>query len=129
MNNTLISIVCVLATASICQAQPTDHWGAFDANKDNVLNMAEFGKYRSEQYVELDINLDGVWTRSEFVKRPSHLKHLRPDDLRAKFKRWDKNKDGLWTIEEAEMAIEGNFRWLDKNKSKSISIDEMPPKF
>jgi Ca2+-binding EF-hand superfamily protein len=54
---------------------------------------------------------------------------LRPGDLRAKFKRWDKNKDGLWTIEEAEMAIEGNFRWLDKNKSKSISIDEMPPKF
>ena len=50
----------------------------------------------------------------------------RIDSLRGKFKKWDKNKDGFWDINEASKAIYGNFRWLDKNKNKSISINEHP---
>lgn len=129
MKKMLISMICLLASASISHAQSDEGWRAFDENKDNALSMMEFGNYRSFQYVELDINLDGIWSQSEFVKRPNSMKYMRPNDLRAKFKRWDKNKDGMWSITEAEKAIKGNFRWLDKDKNKLITATEMPAKF
>ena len=129
MKKTLISMTCFLASASICHAQSDEGWRAFDENKDNALSMVEFGSYRSFQYVELDINLDGMWSQSEFVKRPNSMKYMKANDLRAKFKRWDKNKDGMWSVTEAEKAIIGNFRWLDKDKNKLITTTEMPNKF
>ena len=129
MKKMIISIACLLASASICHAQSDLGWRAFDENKDNALSMVEFGNYRSFQYIELDINLDGKWAQSEFVKRPNSMKYMRANDLRAKFKRWDKNKDGVWSMNEAEKAIKGNFRWLDKDKNKLITTKEMPSKF
>jgi len=49
--------------------------------------------------------------------------------LRSKFKRWDKDGDGFWTLTEAEKMIKNNFRWLDKDKSKTITVKEMPKNF
>ena len=42
---------------------------------------------------------------------------------------WDKDENDIWTLAEAESAILGNFNWLDKDKNKSISIEEMPTDF
>ncbi len=129
MKKTLITMTCLLASAGLSHAQSDLGWSTFDENKDNALSIVEFGNYRSFQYVELDLNLDGIWSRSEFVKRPNSMKHMKVNDLREKFKRWDKNKDGVWSAAEAERAIKGNFRWLDKDKNKLITVTEMPRKF
>ena len=57
------------------------------------------------------------------------MKRNAPTRLREKFKRWDKDENGVWSLKEAEMAINGNFKWLDKDKNKSISMKEMPADF
>ena len=59
----------------------------------------------------------------------AYMKRNDPTRLREKFKRWDKDENGVWSLKEAEMAIDGNFKWLDKDKNKSISIKEMPADF
>jgi Ca2+-binding EF-hand superfamily protein len=73
--------------------------------------------------------MDGLWTKEEFVKRPAYMKRNDPTRLREKFKRWDKDENGVWSLKEAEMAINGNFKWLDKDKNKTISMKEMPADF
>ena len=102
---------------------------AFDKNKDNALSLGEFAKYKAEQYAELDVSGDGKWTRPEFVKGLRDLKGLDPHWLREKFKRFDKDDNGILTIDEAENEIAKNFKWLDKDKSKTISKKEMPKNF
>ena len=130
MKKTLFGIVCCLALPStICFAEDVGGWRTFDIDKNNALNMIEFGNYQSGLYVELDSNLDGRWTRSEFVTRPSSMRRINPDFLRSKFKRWDKDGDGFLTLAEAEKMLKNNFRWLDKDKSKTITVKEMPRNF
>jgi Ca2+-binding EF-hand superfamily protein len=118
-----------MITSALCLGDTSELWRPFDANKDNALSKAEFGKYLAEQYVALDEDMDGVWTKEEFVKRPDYMKRNDPTRLREKFKRWDKDENGVWSLKEAEMAINGNFNWLDKDKNKLISIKEMPSDF
>ena len=130
MKKALLGIAYFLALpSSICHAEDANGWPTFDLNKDSALTLTEFGNYQSNIYVELDTNLDGRWTRSEFVTRPSYMRRINPDFLRSKFKRWDKDSDGFLTLAEAEKMIKNNFRWLDKNKSKMITVEEMPKKF
>ncbi|MAV75854.1 MAG: hypothetical protein CBD32_02195 [Actinobacteria bacterium TMED172] len=113
----------------LCFAQIDEKWRLFDKDNNNELNYQEFSELRIAQYAELDVNGDSQWARREFVKREDNMAHGRIDSLRGKFKRWDKNDDGLWSIEEAEKAIIGNFRWLDKNRDRSLSINEFPAQF
>ena len=51
------------------------------------------------------------------------------DFLRSKFKRSDKDGDGFLSLAEVEKMIKNNFRWLDKDKSKTITVKEMPKNF
>ena len=127
----LVTILGVSFFASLyCfSEEQDDRWRAFDANNDNALSGEEFGNYLADQYSTLDKNLDGEWTKREFVNRPAYMKRNDPTRLREKFKRWDKDENGIWTLTEAESAILGNFDWLDKDKNKSISIEEMPTDF
>ena len=113
----------------LCFAQIDDKWRQFDKDNNNELSLQEFSQLRIAQYAAIDRNSDGQWTRREFVKREDNMTHGRIDSLRGKFKRWDKNDDGLWNVEEAEKAIIGNFRWLDKNRNGSLSIKEFPAQF
>ena len=130
MKKTLLGIAFFLVLPlSICHAEDVDGWRTFDIDKNNALNIVEFGNYKSMLYIELDTNLDGRWTRSEFITRPSYMRQMNPDFLRSKFKRWDKDGDGFWTLTEAEKMIKNNFRWLDKDKSKTITVKEMPKNF
>lgn len=121
--------VSVFASVYCFSEEDNDRWRAFDVNKDNTLSGEEFGNYLADQYSTLDKNLDGKWTKREFVNRPAYMKRNDPTRLREKFKRWDKDENGIWTLTEAESAILGNFKWLDKDKNKSISIEEMPTDF
>ena len=130
MKETLLGIAFFLVLPlSICHAEDVDGWQTLDIDKNNALNIVEFGNYKSMLYIELDTNLDGRWTRSEFMTRPSYMRRMNPDFLRSKFKRWDKDGDGFWTLTEAEKMIKNNFRWLDKDKSKTITVKEMPKNF
>jgi Ca2+-binding EF-hand superfamily protein len=63
------------------------------------------------------------------VKGLRDIKDLDPHWLREKFKRFDKNDDRVLSLEEAESEIAKNFKWLDKDKNKKISLKEMPKKF
>ena len=129
MQKTPLIFLLSMITSALCLGDASELWRPFDANKDNALSEAEFGKYLAERYVALDEDMDGLWTKEEFVKRPAYMKRNDPTRLREKFKRWDKDENGVWSLKEAEMAIDGNFKWLDKDKNKSISIKEMPADF
>ena len=75
------------------------------------------------------MNGDGKWSRSEFVKGLRDIKGIDPHWLREKFARFDKNDNRSLSLEEAENEIDKNFKWLDKDKSKSITPKEMPKRF
>lgn len=126
MKKSQITIACLLLLPISSFA---DSWKAFDKNKDSMLDLTEFANYKADLYAELDMNGDGKWTRSEYVKGLRDIKDLDPHWLREKFKRFDKNDDRVLSLEEAESEIAKNFKWLDKDKNKMISQKEMPKKF
>lgn len=103
-----------------------ESWRRFDQDGNGELSAAEFTQLRVAQYAALDRNADGQWTRREFVQRAPGMTRGRIDALRGKFKRHDKNDDGLWDTAEAARAIKANFRWLDKNKNGSLALQEFP---
>ena len=121
--------VSVFVSVYCFSEEHNERWRAFDVNKDNALSGQEIGNFLADKYSTLDKNLDGKWTKREFVNRPAYMKRNDPTRLREKFKRWDKDENDIWTLAEAESAILGNFNWLDKDKNKSISIEEMPADF
>ena len=129
MKKTQINIAFLLFLPVICFAESNEPWKAFDKNKDNALSLGEFANYKAELYAELDMSGDGKWTRPEFVKGLRDLKGMDPHWLREKFKRFDKDENGLLTLDEAEKEIAANFKWLDKDKSKTITPKEMPGSF
>ena len=127
MKKSQITIACLLLLPISSFADSS--WKAFDKDKDSMLNLTEFANYKADQYAELDMNGDSKWTRSEYVKGLRDIKDLDPHWLREKFKRFDKNDDRVLSLEEAEREIAKNFKWLDKDKNKKISLKEMPKKF
>ena len=84
MKNKKMKLACLLFVPVACLAQSKEAWMAFDKNKDNALSLGEFAKYKAEQYAELDVSGDGIWTRPEFVKGLRDLKGLDPHWLREK---------------------------------------------
>ncbi|MGC6480836.1 MAG: EF-hand domain-containing protein [Porticoccaceae bacterium] len=124
-----IKLSCLLFVPIVCTAESKEAWQAFDKNKDNALTIAEFANYKADQYADLDVSGDGKWSKSEFVKGLRDMKDMDPHWLREKFRRFDKDDNGILTIEEAEKEIAVNFKWLDKDKSKTITKKEMPKKF
>ena len=127
MKKTQVTIACLLLLPISSFADSS--WKAFDKDKDSMLSLSEFANYKADQYAELDMNGDSKWTRSEYVKGLRDIKDLDPHWLREKFKRFDKNDDRVLSLEEAESEIAKNFKWLDKDKNKKISLKEMPKKF
>ena len=123
------SLICCLLLSVSANAEMDDSWRQFDKDSNNELSLEEYSSLRIAQYVAIDRNGDNQWTRREFVMRSDDMSNGRKDALRGKFKRWDKNGDGLWSTGEAEKAIGGSFRWLDKNRNKSLSINEFPKQF
>ena len=123
----LLSIICTAQASEL--ASESDSWRQFDKDNNSELSFEEFSSLRIAQYTVLDRNGDGKWTRKEFVKRTPNMRKGRIESLRGKFNRWDKDEDGYLDTTEASKGIKGNFRWLDKNKDKSLPIDEFPKHF
>ncbi|MEE3240990.1 MAG: hypothetical protein VX231_08500 [Pseudomonadota bacterium] len=127
---TLLVMIPFILTASLASAdEKSINWRDYDKDNNKKLSIEEFSQLRITQYTALDINQDGSWSRREFVKRSDNMSIGRKDALRQKFKRWDNNNDGQLSSEEVSRLIAGNFRWLDKNRSQSISLKEMPKQF
>lgn len=124
-----ITLATLLALLLSAVAVADDAWRQFDEDENDELSLEEFTQLRIAQYAALDRNGDGKWTRKEFVRRMPDMTAGRIDALRGKFKRWDKDEDGLWDTSEAAQAIKGNFKWLDKNKNGSLAMKEFPKFF
>ncbi|MBT5293774.1 MAG: hypothetical protein HOL40_08615 [Cellvibrionales bacterium] len=129
MKKTIIHLTIVpilLASALVSANEASINWRDYDADNSKTLTLEEFSQLRITQYAALDLDLDGVWSKKEFVKRSDNMKMARKSALRKKFQRWDKDENGELSSEEISKGIKGNFRWLDKNKSGSLSLKEMP---
>lgn len=125
-----LTMVPFLLTAALTSADESPiNWRDYDKDSNKKLSIEEFSQLRITQYAALDLNQDGSWSRREFVKRSDDMTMGRKDALRKKFKKWDHNDDGQLSSEEVSKLIAGNFRWLDKNKSRSLSLKEMPKQF
>jgi len=125
-----LTMVPFLLTAALTSADESlINWRDYDKDSNKKLSIEEFSQLRITQYAALDLNQDGSWSRREFVKRSDDMTMGRKDALRKKFKKWDHNDDGQLSSEEVSKLIAGNFRWLDKNKSRSLSLKEMPKQF
>tara|TARA_B100000767_G_C19591513_1_gene461647 strand:+ start:298 stop:693 length:396 start_codon:yes stop_codon:yes gene_type:complete len=118
----------LLASALTVAGGPID-WRDYDNDGNKKLTIEEFSQLRITQYAKFDRNSDGIWSRKEFVKRSNNMTMARTDALRKKFNKWDANDDAELNSEEVAKLIAGNFRWLDKNKSRSLSLKEMPKRF
>lgn len=125
----LLGLALCTAAHAEDASSPEEGWRQFDKDQNGELSFEEFTALRIAQYAALDRNSDGKWTRREFVQRAPDMSAGRLDALRQKFKRWDKDEDGLWDTSEAALAIEGNFKWLDKNKNGSLATKEFPKQF
>ncbi|MBT5924088.1 MAG: hypothetical protein HOH29_10180 [Cellvibrionales bacterium] len=129
MKKTIIHLTIVpilLASALVSANEASINWRDYDADNSKTLTLEEFSQLRITQYAALDLDLDGAWSKKEFVKRSDNMKMARKSALRKKFQRWDKDENGELSSEEISKGIKGNFRWLDKNKSGSLSLKEMP---
>ena len=125
----LIAITAFSTLLFCTSAHSDESWRQFDTDSNDELSIEEFTQLRITQYTVLDRNSDGQWTRREFVQRMPNMSMGRTDSLRGKFKRWDKNEDGIWSTDEAAQSIDGNFKWLDKNKNGSLAQKEFPKTF
>ena len=129
MKKTIIHLTIVpilLASALVSANEASINWRDYDKDNNKTLTLEEFSQLRITQYAALDIDLDGAWSKKEFVKRADNMKMARKSALRKRFQRWDKDENGELSSEEISKGIKGNFRWLDKNKSGSLSLKEMP---
>ena len=119
----------LLASLFVSADDKPINWRNFDKDSNKKLSIEEFSQLRIAQYTALDLNQDGNWSRREFVKRSDNMTMGRKDALRKRFNRWDSDENGLLNSEEVSRLIAGNFSWLDKNKSRSLSLKEMPKQF
>ena len=124
VNLTIVPIL--LASALVSANESSVNWRDYDKDNDKTLTLEEFSQLRITQYAALDLDLDGIWSKKEFVKRSDNMRESRISALRKKFVRWDKDENGELNSEEISKGIKGNFRWLDKNGSRSLSLKEMP---
>ena len=129
MKKTIIHLTIVpilLASALVSANEASINWRDYDKDNNKTLTLEEFSQLRITQYAALDLDLDGAWSKKEFVKRSDNMSMARKSALRKKFQRWDKDENDELSSEELSKGIIGNFRWLDQNKSGSLSVKEMP---
>jgi Ca2+-binding EF-hand superfamily protein len=94
----------------------------YDANKDGVVDRAEWKAGQEARFKRLDTNNDGTLTEAElFARTPAVGNSVLPSDRQverqsAYFQRLDANKDGVVTLEEFMIQADRNFARCDVNK-------------
>ena len=94
----------------------------YDANKDGVVDRAEWKAGQEARFKQLDANSDGKLTQDElFARTPAVGNSVLPSDRQAQrqsayFQRLDTDKDGVVTLAEFMAQGERNFARCDVNK-------------
>jgi hypothetical protein len=94
----------------------------YDANKDGVVDRAEWTAAQEARFKRLDANNDGKLTEAElFARTPAVGNSVLPSDRQvqrqsAYFQRLDGDKDGYVTLTEFMAQADSNFARCDTNK-------------
>ncbi len=95
----------------------------YDANKDGVVDRAEWKAGQEARFKRLDTDGDGKLTEAElFARTPAIGSSVLPSDRQverqsAYFQRVDANKDGVVTLEEFMAQAERNFARCDVDRN------------
>jgi hypothetical protein len=94
----------------------------YDANKDGVVDRAEWQAGQEARFKRLDANGDGKLTEAElFARTPAVGNSVLPSDRQvqrqsAYFQRLDADKDGFVTLTEFMTQADRNFARCDVNR-------------
>jgi len=102
----------------------------YDANKDGVVDRAEWAAGQEARFKRLDANGDGKLSQDElFARTPAAGNSVLPSDRQAGrqsayFQRLDGDRDGMVTLVEFMAQGERNFARCDLNKDGRIDTAE-----
>jgi len=94
----------------------------YDANKDGVVDKAEWNAGQEARFRSLDTNRDGRLTQEElFARTPAIGNSVLPSDRQAQrqstyFQRIDSDRDGTVSLAEFMAQADRNFARCDGNK-------------
>jgi Ca2+-binding EF-hand superfamily protein len=102
----------------------------YDANKDGVVDRAEWKTGQEARFKRLEADNDGRLTQDElFARTPAVGNSVLPSDRQverqsAYFQRLDANKDGGVTLEEFMVQADRNFARCDVNNDGRTDTGE-----
>lgn len=118
------------------QSTPTERGGRapsglmrYDANKDGVVDRAEWKAGQEARFRRLDANGDDKLTKEELFARTPGANSVLPTDRQAQrqstyFQLLDANKDGVVTLAEFVAQTDRNFARCDTNNDGRIDTAE-----
>ena len=102
----------------------------YDANKDGVVDKAEWNAGQEARFRQLDTNRDGRLSQEElFARTPAIGNSVLPSDRQAQrqssyFQRMDSDRDGFVSREEFMAQADRNFARCDVNRDGKTDTSE-----
>ena len=101
----------------------------YDANKDGMVDRAEWKAGQEARFRRLDVNGDGKLTKEELFARTPGANGVLPTDRQAQrqstyFLLLDANKDGVVALAEFMAQTDRNFARCDTNNDGRINTAE-----
>lgn len=118
------------ATAAALPARAPSGVMRYDANKDGIVDRAEWTAGQETRFKRLDTDGDGKLSQDElFARTPAAGNSVLPSDRQAGrqsayFQRLDGDKDGVVTLIEFMAQAERNFARCDLDKDGRIDTAE-----
>ncbi len=99
-----------------------------DTNKNGKLERSEVARMPDEKFKAIDTNKDGALSKEELKAgfAAHHGEHGAKGEGHDMFSAADTNKDGKLTAAEVQAAGDARFKKMDKNGDGVITKDEMP---
>ena len=96
-----------------------------DTNHDGFVSREEFVAYQKKRFDEFDTNHDGKIDAKEIASSPPLMERNLKTAERM-IKEWDKNGDGIVSVEEFKQASEERFARQDKDGTGKIARPTPP---